>query len=52
MEQKRIWSAGGDLIFDFNIFRTPANYTSTFKLSIYHPSSGGVWVGGSLGLPF
>lgn len=52
MVQERIWSAGGDLIFDFNIFRTPASYTSTFKLSVYHPSSGGLWVGGSLGLPF
>lgn len=52
MKQQRIWSAGGDLIFDFNVFRTPANYTSTFKLSVYHPSTGGVWVGGSLGLPF
>lgn len=52
MRQRRIWSAGGDLIFDFNVFRTPANYTSTFKLSVYHPSSGGLWIGGSLGLPF
>lgn len=52
MHQRRIWSAGGDLIFDFNVIRTPANYTSTFKLSVYRPSTGGVWVGGSLGLPF
>ena len=47
-----IWSAGGDLIFDFNLFRQPASATSTFTLSCYHPSSGGVWIGGSLGLPF
>ncbi|MCM1300287.1 MAG: DUF2268 domain-containing protein [Alistipes senegalensis] len=52
MTQRRIWSVGGDLIFDFNAFRTPASYTSTFRLSVYRPSSGGVWVGGSLGLPF
>lgn len=52
MMQRHIWSVGGDLIFDFNAFRTPASYTSTFKLSVYRPSSGGVWVGGSLGLPF
>lgn len=52
MTQRRIWSVGGDLIFDFNAFRTPASYTSTFKLSVYRPSSGGMWVGGSLGLPF
>ena len=47
-----IWSAGGDLIFDFNLFRQPASATSTLKLSCYRPSSGGVWIGASLGLPF
>ena len=52
MGLRDIWSAGGDLIFDFNLFRLPANATSTFKLSVYHPSSGGVWVGGAVGLPF
>ena len=49
---RQIWSAGGDLVFDFNLFRQPASATSTFTLSCYHPSSGGVWVGASLGLPF
>ena len=52
MEWRRIWSAGGDLIFDINAFRQPASATATFKLSCYHPSTGGVWIAGSLGLPF
>ena len=52
MQWRRIWSAGGDLIFDINAFRQPASATATFKLSCYHPSTGGVWIAGSLGLPF
>lgn len=51
-ERRRIWSVGGDLVVDFNIFRQPASATSTFKLSVYHPSSGGVWTAVSVGLPF
>ena len=43
-------NAGGD--YDFNAFRQPASATSTFKLSCYHPSSGGVYVAASVGLPF
>ena len=49
---RRIWSAGGDLSFDFNLFRQPASATSSFTVSCYRPSSGGVWIGASLGLPF
>lgn len=49
---REIGSVGGDLVFDFNLFRQPASGTSSFTLSCYHPSSGGVWVGASLGLPF
>ncbi|MDE5708104.1 MAG: hypothetical protein K2I32_01420, partial [Alistipes sp.] len=49
---RRIWAVGGDLVFDVNIFRQPASATSSIKLSCYHPSSGGVWVGASVGLPF
>ncbi len=49
---REIGSVGGDVVFDFNLFRQPASATSTFTLSCYHPSSGGVWIGGSLGLPF
>ena len=52
MAWRRIWSAGGDIVVDFNAFRQPASATSTFKLSCYHPSSGGVWVAASVGLPF
>lgn len=51
-ERRRIWSVGGDLVIDFNVFRQPASATSTFKFSVYHPSSGGVWTAVSLGLPF
>lgn len=52
MTWRRIWSVGGDIVFDFNAFRLPASATSTFKLSCYHPSSGGVYVAASVGLPF
>ena len=52
MARSGIWSAGGDVVFDFNLFRQPASATSTFTLSCYHPSTGGVWIEGSLGLPF
>jgi len=52
MVRRRIWSAGGDLIFDINLFRQPASATSTFKLSCYRPSYGGVWWTASVGLPF
>ena len=52
MTWRRIWSVGGDIVFDFNAFRQPASATSTFKLSCYHPSSGGVYVAASVGLPF
>ncbi|MEG1700861.1 MAG: hypothetical protein RR270_06205 [Alistipes sp.] len=49
---QHIWSVGGDLIFDINAFRQPAAATSTVKLSVYHPSSGGMWFSASVGLPF
>jgi len=49
---RRIWSVGVDLVLDVNIFRQPASATSSVKLSVYHPSSGGVWFGASVGLPF
>ena len=50
--RRRIWSVGGDLIFDVNLFRMPASATSTVKLSCYRPSTGGVWITAALGLPF
>ena len=43
MKWRRIWSVGGDIVFDINAFRQPASATSTFKLSVYHPANGGVW---------
>ncbi len=52
MVRRRIWSVGGDLIFDVNFFGQPASATSTFKISCYRPSSGKVWVSASVGLPF
>lgn len=52
MNRNRIWAVGGDIVLDINAFRQPASATSTVKLSLYHPSSGGVWFGASLGLPF
>ncbi len=52
MDWRRIWSVGGDIVFDINAFRQPASATSTFKLSVYHPSTGGVWWAAAVGLPF
>ncbi|MDE6445869.1 MAG: hypothetical protein K2L06_03280 [Alistipes sp.] len=52
MVRRQIWSVGGDLLFDVNLFRQPASATSTFKLSCYRPSKGGVWVSAAVGLPF
>ncbi len=48
----RIHSLGGDLVFDFNLFRQPASATSSLKISCYVPSRGSVWWSASLGLPF
>lgn len=47
-----IWSLGGELIFDFNVLRLPPSAMATFRLGVFKPWDGGVWVGGSLGLPF
>ncbi len=52
MAWRRLWSAGGDVILDFNLFRQPASATATLTLSCYRPSDGGVWFGASVGLPF
>ncbi len=52
MLRRRIWSVGGDVIFDVNLFRQPASATSTVKLSCYRPSHGGVWWTAAVGLPF
>ncbi len=52
MIDRELWSVGGDLIVDFNLFRMPVKGTSTLKISCYRPSSGRWWFGSSLGLPF
>ena len=52
MTWRRIWSVGGDIVFDINAFRQPASATSTFKLSVYRPANGGVWWAAAVGLPF
>ena len=51
--RKRLWSYGGDLTFDINVFRQPASGTSTVRLSCYKPSGEkGVWISAGVGLPF
>lgn len=49
---RRLWSYGGDLVFDVNVFRQPASATASVKLSVYKPSNRGVWFGAGFGLPF
>ena len=49
---RNLWSVGGDLIFDFNVLRQPPSAMATFRLSVYKPKDGSVWLSGSLGLPF
>ncbi len=49
---RRIWAVGGDITFDVNVFRQPASATSSVRLSLYHPASGGVWFTAAVGLPF
>uniref|UniRef100_UPI004055D724 hypothetical protein n=1 Tax=Alistipes sp. TaxID=1872444 RepID=UPI004055D724 len=49
---RRLYSYGGDLLFDVNIFRQPASATSTVKLSLYKPRHGSLWFGMGVGLPF
>lgn len=49
---RRLWSWGGDLIFDINLLRQPASGTSSFRISVYRSGSGGAWVGAGVGLPF
>lgn len=52
MALRDLWSVGGDLIFDCNFLRLPASGTTPVKLSVYRPSNGKWWFGGSVGLPF
>ncbi|MBQ8307786.1 MAG: hypothetical protein IJX56_03165 [Alistipes sp.] len=48
----RLYAYGGDLLFDFNLFRQPDSATSTLKVSLYNSHHNGLWWGLSLGLPF
>lgn len=50
--RRHLFSYGGDLTFDFNLFRQPAAATSAFTISIYKPSQGSLYVGAGIGLPF
>ncbi len=47
-----LWSLGGELIFDFNVLRQPSSAMATFRFGVWKPKDRGVWVSGSLGLPF
>ncbi|MBQ1221802.1 MAG: hypothetical protein IIX78_04605, partial [Alistipes sp.] len=47
-----LWSAGGELAFDFNVLRMPDSATSTVTLSLFRTSAKEMWYSLSLGLPF
>lgn len=49
---QRLYSYGGDILLDVNIFRQPASATSTLSISLYQRRHGKFWVGAGLGLPF
>lgn len=51
--RKHLFSYGGDVIFDVNLFRMPSAATVAVTLSIYKPhGKRGMFVTGGLGLPF
>ena len=47
-----LWSYGGDVILDLNIFSQPAAATTALKLSFYQPSEGRFFFSAGLELPF
>lgn len=47
-----LWSAGGELAFDFNVLRMPDSATSTVTFSLFRTSNEEMWYSLSLGLPF
>lgn len=47
-----VWSAGGELAFDFNVLRMPASATSSLTLECFRTSTDETWFSLSLGLPF
>ena len=51
--RKHIFSYGGDVSFDVNLFRMPASATTALTLSIYKPhGKKGMFISAGLGLPF
>ncbi len=51
-ERRHIFSYGGDLTFDINLFRQPAAATSAVTLSVYKPYRGKLFISAGIGLPF
>lgn len=47
-----IWSAGGELAFDFCVLRMPDSATSTLTIQCFATSKRDMWISASLGLPF
>ena len=50
--RRHIFSYGGDLTFDINLFRQPAAATSAVTLSVYKPYRGKLYISAGVGLPF
>ncbi len=50
--RKWLYSYGGDITLDVNLFRMPASATSSVTLSIYKPNKKGIFISAGLGLPF
>ena len=50
--RRHLFSYGGDITFDINLFRQPAAATSSITISVYKPSKGPIYIGGGVGLPF
>ena len=52
-ERRHMFSYGGDISFDVNLFRMPASATTSLTLSLYKPlGKKGVFMSAGLGLPF
>ena len=47
-----IYSYGGDISFDINLFSSPASATTALTLSLWRPSEGNFYVSFGVGLPF
>lgn len=50
--RRNIYSYGGSLTFDLNVFRMPASATTPVTISIYKPSKGSVDVTLGISMPF